>query len=168
MSEQIRGKIWKFGENLNTDVMYPAAIMHGKQPKDKMRFFCMQAIRPEFPYEVKPGDILLAGANCGCGSSRPAPSLLKELGISCVIADSFGALFFRNCISVGLPVIESSGISDLFTEGDTAEVDLRNGVVRNLTTGTVIEVQKMPDEIMDIIAAGGMLEFIEKDLSLRG
>ena len=162
------GRVWKFGDNVSTDLMMPGQTLHGKVPKDEMHKYCMIAIRPEFPKEVKPGDIVVGGKNFGCGSSRPAPDNFAALKIGCVLASSFAAIFYRNAISIGLPVIELPGVDGLFQDGDQGEVDFTNGRVTNLTSSMSMSFPPYPDEIVRIIEAGGMLAVLRQEYLKEG
>jgi len=159
----VRGRVWKFGDNISTDIMMPGQTLHGKVPKERMQEYCMVAIRPEFPKEVKPGDIIVAGRNFGCGSSRPAPINFIALKVGCIVAESFAGIFFRNAISMGFPVVELPSITLLFEDGDLGEVDFECGIVMNLDTGASLSFSRYPDLIMDILESGGMLELLRKE-----
>jgi len=155
----IRGTVWKFGDNINTDVMSPGYVRPPAQTKD----YCMVAIKPEFPKQVKKGDIVVGGQNFGCGSSREsAPRNLKELGVGCVIANSMGRIFYRNCIAIGLPAIVGEGMSESFNDGDVAEVNVTEGKIKNITTGLETEFPKMPKTMLEILNAGGIISLLVK------
>jgi len=160
------GRIWKFGDDLSTDLMMPGSVLHGKVPKEKMKEHCMEANRPEFASLVKAGDILVAGKNCGCGSSRPAPDILKDLNLSCVIAESFAAIFFRNCIAIGLPALEVKGISKFLQDGDAARVDLISGTITNVANGDQIRFAPFPKEINELLNCGGVVNMLIKEKQL--
>lgn len=163
MLEVLQGRVWKFGDNISTDLMMPGFTLHGKVPKEKMKEYCMKANRPEFAGSVKRGDIMVAGKNCGCGSSRPAPDNLTGLGVSCVIADSCASIFFRNCIAVGLPAVEAMGVSRMFNEGDTARVDFKECTITNLTSGQVCSFTPYPREVMEIMKYGGVIGLLRNE-----
>lgn len=155
--DKISGRAWKFGDNIDTDVIIPGKYLRTTD----MSVFAshvMEGIDPMFPQKVKKGDIIVAGKNFGCGSSREqAPLALKHAGIVCIIAESFARIFFRNAINVGLPIIEAKIDCN---EGDIIEVDLENGAVRNKNktyTGT-----KLPDFLREILADGGLVEHRKK------
>ncbi len=156
----IRGKVWKFGDNINTDLLMPAESLFGKIPAEEIKYYCMKAVRPDFARSVKPGDIVVAGSNFGCGSSRPAAKNLLGLNIGCVLADSMGALFYRNAINLGLPVLGIEDVSDFFSEGDMADVNLHAGEVKNLRTGKIMKIPPMPDQIRNILNSGGIYNFL--------
>ena len=159
------GKVWKFGDKISTDVMMPGFAVLAKPgiSDEEASKFCMTANRPGWAQQVQPGDIIVAGNNFGCGSSRPAQRLLRALGISVVVADSTSRLFFRNCINTGYPVLMCEGVSQLFEEGDTADVHLETGEVKNLTRGTTIQGEALPKDSppFQILAAGGLDSFLE-------
>jgi len=162
MESTIRGRVWKFGDNISTDLMYPASVMHNKVPDEDRKWACMSSNRPEFAKAAKPGDIIVAGKNFGCGSSRPAAHLIKELQIGGIMASSFSAIFYRNSIGTGLPSIEIPSIEQVFSDGDEAEVVLSSGEVTNITTGERRAFSPFPPEILEILEAGGMIGFIRK------
>ena len=160
------GKVWKFGDKISTDLMMPGAAVlarPGIKDEDAAKF-CMIANRPGWAQQVQPGDIIVAGSNFGCGSSRPAPRLLRALGISVVVADSVSRLFFRNSIHLGFPTLLCPGVSEAFEEGDTAEVNVETGEVKNLTKGTVIQGEALPKDSppYQILKAGGLDPFLEE------
>ena len=159
----IEGKAWKFGDNISTDYMMPG-FGHGKTPEE-IAAFCMRANRPEFAGEVRRGDLIVAGKNFGCGSSKPAVNNLIALGVSCVIAESFGRLFFRNAISLGFPLLECKGVYDAVNEGDRVQVNLESAEVNNLTTGTVLKAERLPEVMMKILSAGGMAALLKEEFA---
>jgi len=153
------GKVWKFGDDVNTDVIYPGYALKVTNP-DEMAKYAFAEVYPEFSKEVKEGDIIVAGKNFGCGSSREQAALcLKYVGISCVIAKSFARIFYRNAINIGLPVIELKE-TDEINEGDELEVDLNEGVIKNLTTGKVYKAMPMGELERKIMEAGGLIEYL--------
>ncbi len=130
------GRVWKFGDSINTDLMMPGAEVlskRGLSDKEAAQY-CMAANRPGWAAQVQEGDIIIAGRNWGCGSSRPAARLFKALGISVIVAESVSRLFFRNAINIGLPVLICPGCSAVFAEGDQARININNGEVKNLTS----------------------------------
>lgn len=154
------GRIWKFGDDINTDLMYPHfvhTLPEAEQPK-----YCFSANRPGWSAEVRSGDIIVGGRNFGAGSSRPAARSLRALGVACVLADSMNGLFMRNSLNFGLPALPVPGISSAFDEPDIAEVDLVNGNVRNQRTGRVIELSPLPPLLLDIVEQGGMMSVLRK------
>ncbi|ENN95603.1 3-isopropylmalate dehydratase small subunit [Methanocaldococcus villosus KIN24-T80] len=160
----IRGRVWKFGDNVDTDAIMPARYLVYTEPEELAKYV-MTGIDEDFPKKVKKGDIIVAGKNFGCGSSREhAPLGLKGAGISCIIAKSFARIFYRNAINLGLPLIECKDV-DKINEGDILEVDLKSGVIRNVTTGEVLYGNKLPDFMMEILEAGGLMNYLKKRLA---
>ena len=157
----IKGKVWKFGDNINTDLLMPG-FTRGETPQE-MAAFCMRANRPEFAREVQPGDVIVGGRNFGCGSSRPAARNLITLGISCVIAESFGRIFFRNSVNLGCPVLYCKGVYDAFEEEDILQANLHTGEVKNLTSGEVLQAELRPDIVMRILNAGGIVALLKEE-----
>lgn len=155
MTLSITGKVWMFGDNLNTDAMYPAFAMKMDPPEAAKHVF--YEVRPGWTDDVSPGDIVLAGKNFGLGSSRPVAALFAELGVAGLIAEEFNSLFFRNAVNAGLPAMTLPDATSLFSEGDTGTFDLESGRWRNETTGASGEVPRLPDLILDIISSGGVL-----------
>jgi 3-isopropylmalate/(R)-2-methylmalate dehydratase small subunit len=157
----IKGRVWIFGDNIDTDLMMPHAAFEkslGEQAK-----FVFRANRPGWVDLVKKGDIIVAGKNFGTGSSRPAALLFKTLGIEAVAAESVNGLFFKNCINFGLPVFNCPGVTESFKEGDLAEIDPQAGTIRNVATGKSLRTGVLPEMLMNIIAAGGMIELLTKE-----
>jgi 3-isopropylmalate/(R)-2-methylmalate dehydratase small subunit len=144
-----------FGDNLNTDAMYPAFAM--KMDPTEAAKHVFYEVRPGWTDEVSRGDIVVAGKNFGLGSSRPVAALFTELGVAGLIAEEFNSLFFRNAVNAGLPAMTLPDATSLFSEGDTGTFDLASGAWRNDTTGASGEVPKLPDLILDIITSGGVL-----------
>jgi len=161
MSIIITGKVWKFGDHINTDYMSPS--LSSDQPWEEQKKTILH-IHETFAKECQPGDVIVAGKNFGCGSSREtAPWNLKRLGIGCVAAESFGRIFFRNCIATALPIIACPGVSDMFEEGDQLEMDFENAVVKNLSTGKKIKGPVMSQDLISIVKEGGVLELLKKE-----
>jgi 3-isopropylmalate/(R)-2-methylmalate dehydratase small subunit len=148
------GKVWKFGDRVNTDELYPGFAM--KLPLDEAARYVFHATRPDWVDQVQPGDIVVGGRSFGMGSSRPVPLLFKRLGVSCILAEHFNSLFFRNCVNYGLPALAVAGVSELFTEGDIAEVDVAAATVRNRGTGAQLTTEALPEFVLDIMRAGGL------------
>ncbi len=157
----IEGKVWKFGDNISTDFLMPG-FTQGETPQERAAF-CMRANRPEFAREVQPGDIIVAGKNFGCGSSRPAARNLITLGVSCVIAESFGRIFFRNSANLGFPVLYCRGVYDAFKEGDTLQANFHTGEVKNLNSGKVLQADPLPEVAMRILNAGGIVALLKEE-----
>jgi 3-isopropylmalate/(R)-2-methylmalate dehydratase small subunit len=155
MTLTMTGKVWVFGNDLNTDAMYPAFAMKLDPPEAARHIF--YELRPGWTDEVAPGDIVVAGHNFGVGSSRPVATLFAELGVAGLVAEEFNSLFFRNAVNAGLPAMTLPAATTLFTEGDAGTFDLSDGTWRNETTGASGSVPRLPDLILDIIASGGVM-----------
>ncbi len=155
MSLAISGKVWVFGDNLNTDAMYPAFAMKMDPPEAARHIF--YEVRPGWTDQVQRGDIVVAGKNFGIGSSRPVAALFTELGVAGLVAEEFNSLFFRNAVNAGLPAMTVPDATSIFSDGDTATFDLTDGSWRNDTTGASGTVPKLPDLLLDIIASGGVM-----------
>ncbi len=162
-----RGRAWVFGDHINTDLILPSEAMYGKVPEDEVKRYVFRAIRPEFAERVRPGDLVVAGVNFGCGSSRPAARVLKELGIACVLAESFSRIFFRNAINLGYPVLVCPGITRAVRDGDELEVEPLEGRVRDLTTGEELQAEPLPPFVRQLVEAGGLLELLRRGERLR-
>jgi 3-isopropylmalate/(R)-2-methylmalate dehydratase small subunit len=165
METTVRGRAWVFGDNVNTDVMAP-----WNQPGDwEQRRKMILATRPDFVAGVKPGDVIVAGRNWGCGSSREtAPANLKELGIAAVVAESFGRIYFRNSVAIALPAIACPGVRAAFGDGDELDVDLDTAEVRNLRSGTALQGQPYAAVMIDILRKGGLMRDLKQQLSAAG
>jgi 3-isopropylmalate/(R)-2-methylmalate dehydratase small subunit len=158
------GRIWKFGDNINTDLILPnVAFFLSAQEQLKYVF---RANRPGWAELVQPGDILIGGKNFGMGSSRPAARNLKNLGLACLVAESINGLFYRNCVNFAFPAMECASIESLLEEGHTAEVDFGNGVVKNLATGNTMTGRTIPPQLLKIVAAGGIFALLEQEGSI--
>ena len=163
----LKGKVHKYGADVNTDVIIPARYMSLSEPED-LAEHCMEDIDPDFVNRVKAGDIMLATTNCGCGSSREhAPLAIKASGISCIISKSFARIFFRNAINIGLPLLECDEAVDNTDAGDMLEVDLAAGRVNNLTKGREFTAKPYPAFMAELITAGGLIEYTKKRLATR-
>jgi 3-isopropylmalate/(R)-2-methylmalate dehydratase small subunit len=160
MEKAIRGRVWVFGDNVDTDVITPGVYVDA--PMEEMKKHVLEALNPRFPKEVKAGDIIVAGKNFGCGSSREtAPDAIKALGIAGVIAESFARIFFRNAVAIGLPVLTCPGVAQSFQEGDEAELDIANSRVKNLSQNTENSGPPLSAEILDILSQGGILVLLK-------
>lgn len=157
----IRGKVWKFGDNISTDYMMPG-FARG-ETDEELAAFCMRAIRPEFSEKVQPGDVIVAGKNFGCGSSRAAARNFITLGVSCAIAESFSRLFFRNSVNLGFPILYCKGVHSAFEEGDILEGDFQAGMVKNVTSGQVLKVEPLPEIALSILNAGGAVALLREE-----
>lgn len=163
----IKGKVWKFKDNIDTDVIIPARYLNTSDPKE-LALHCMEDYDPEFIKKLDRGDIIIAGKNFGCGSSREhAPIALKEAGVSCIIAKSFARIFFRNAINIGLTIFESVEVVDQCSPGDTLEVDTVQGVIKNLTKDKVYKTNLLPEFIQKIIAVGGLRKYVKEEVKRR-
>ncbi len=157
---KIRGRVFKFGDDVNTDEIIPARFLNTTDPKE-LGQHCMAGIDEGFVGKIKKGDIIVAGKNFGCGSSREhAPVAIKGAGISCVVAKSFARIFFRNAINIGLPIIELPQAEEI-QEGDELEIDLEKGVLKNRTQKKEYQISKFPEFMQEIINAGGLLSWVE-------
>ena len=157
----INGKSLKYGDNVNTDEIIPARYLNTTDEKE-LASHCMEDIDKGFVEKANKGDIIVAGENFGCGSSREhAPISIKALGISCVIAKSFARIFFRNAINIGLPIFESKEAVTGISNGDSVKVDIDSSLIINLTTNKEYPFTPFADEIKDIIQAGGLMEYIK-------
>ena len=156
------GKAIKYGDNVDTDVIIPARYLNTIDKKE-LASHCMEDIDKDFTKKVRPGDIMIAGSNFGCGSSREhAPIAIKESGISLVIAKSFARIFYRNSINIGLAILECEEAESKISEGDTVEADLDNGFIYNRTTGESFTTKPFPEFIQKIIAGGGLIETVRR------
>ena len=164
----LKGKVHKYGANVDTDAIIPARYLNVSDPAELAKY-CMEGIDPEFVKRAKPGDIIVATTNFGCGSSREhAPLAIKTSGVSCIIARSFARIFFRNAINIGLPLLECDEAVDNTEAGDILEVDITSGEIENLTNGKVFTAKPYPDFMAEIISAGGLIEYTKKRLESRG
>ena len=153
----MRGTVYTFGDDVNTDVITPSDYFG--EPIEVMAEHIFEPERPGFVEEFDEGDIVVAGEHFGSGSSREsAPAAIQAAGLGAVVAESFSRIFYRNSIAIGLPAVTCPGATDLFTEGDEAEIDLEEGVVRNLTTGEELEAEPLPEAIQEIFDRGGLIE----------
>jgi len=158
---KFKGKVWKFKDDVNTDEIIPARYLNTTDPKE-LGAHCMEDIDAEFSKKISKGDIIVAGRNFGCGSSREHAQIsIKGAGVSCVIAESFARIFLRNAINMGLPILEIKDISGI-KEGDYLEVDLAGGAVMDLTEHKEYKAKPLPKFIQDIIRSGGLLKWIKK------
>ena len=159
---QAKGKVFKYGDNVDTDVIIPARYLAIADPKE-LAEHCMEDIDKDFVRKVHPGDIMVANKNFGCGSSREhAPMVIKESGISCVIAETFARIFYRNAINIGLPIIECPEAARDIKDSDEVEVDFDSGTIRNLTTGKQYQGQAFPEFMQRIIKAEGLINYINE------
>ncbi len=156
------GTVFKYGDNVDTDVIIPARYLNSSDPKE-LASHCMEDIDREFIHKVKPGDIIVADKNFGCGSSREhAPLAIKAAGVSCVIAETFARIFYRNAINIGLPIIECPEASRGIEQGDEVEIDFDSGMIYNRTKGTQFKGQAFPEFMQKIIEAEGLINYINR------
>ncbi|UCC90461.1 MAG: 3-isopropylmalate dehydratase small subunit [Dehalococcoidia bacterium] len=163
----LKGKVYKYGADVNTDVIIPARYLSLAEPAELAKH-CMEDIDPDFVSRVEPGDMIVATTNFGCGSSREhAPLSIKAAGISCIIAKSFARIFFRNAINIGLPLLGCEEAVDKTEAGDILEVDLVRGKIKNLTSGMEFAAKPYPDFMNELISAGGLIEYTKNRLARR-
>lgn len=154
------GRVHRYGDNVDTDVIIPARYLNTTDPKELAKY-CMSDIDPDFAGRVKPGDIIVAGKNFGCGSSREhAPLAIKASGISCVIAENFARIFYRNSINIGLPIIECPEAGRDIEAGDEVEIDFNSGIIYNRTKNRKYQGQAFPEFMQNIIRAEGLINYI--------
>ena len=156
----VQGKVFKYGDNVDTDVIIPARYLNVSEAAH-LAVHCMEDIDKDFVKNVKAGDIIVAHKNFGCGSSREhAPIAIKASGVSCVIASSFARIFYRNSINIGLPIIECSKAAEEIQAGDDVQVDFATGMITDVTTGKTYQAQPFPESIQNIIDAGGLMKMV--------
>ncbi len=166
MQTHFRGRAWVFGEDVSTDHIIAGRYLGTTDPK-VFAEHCLENVDPNFAKEAKPGDILVAGSNFGCGSSREqAPIAIKHLGIAAILAPSFARIFFRNAINIALPVLECPGIETKVKAGDTIEVDLAKGIVRT-AKGEELTFKPLPPNVLEILEAGGLVPKLKKELAAK-
>ncbi len=160
--QKIKGKLWKFGDDVDTDAIIPARYLNTSDPAELARH-CMEDADPSFSSKLSPGDIIVAGKNFGCGSSREhAPLAIKAAGVACVIAESFARIFYRNAINIGLPILESPEASQKLQEGEQVEVDLEKGEIRALPDGENYNAVPFPPFMRELIAVGGLINYVRQ------
>jgi 3-isopropylmalate/(R)-2-methylmalate dehydratase small subunit len=166
METTLSGRIWKFGDNVNTDDITPSSYLTITDPNELAKC-AMENLNPEFAGGVKEGDIIVAGRNFGCGSSREhAPVSLKAAGVSLVVAQSFARIFYRNAINLGLPVLESQELVDAVEDGDEIQVDIGKGEI-TIASGKIIKTNPLPENILGILEAGGLINKVRRILEAR-
>ncbi len=164
---RIKGRAWKYGNNVDTDVIIPARYLNVSTAAE-LAPHCMEDIDPTFASSVKSGDIIIAGENFGCGSSREhAPLAIKGCGVSCVIASSFARIFYRNAINIGLPILESPDAASDAENGHELEVQIEAGTIRDLTTGKTYATAPYPRFMLEIINAGGLVPYTKANMKKR-
>ena len=161
---EARGHVFKYGDNVDTDVIIPERYLNSFDPQE-LASHAMADIDPEFVGKVQPGDMIVARKNFGCGSSREhAPLCLKTAGVSCIIAETFARIFFRNAINIGLPIIECKEAAEEIEAGDEVEIDFNSGKIYDRTKGTEYQGQPFPEFMQKIIAAGGLVNYTNQKL----
>lgn len=161
---KLQGKVHRFGHDVDTDLIIPARYLNTSVPEELAQH-CMEDADPTFAGKVNKGDIIVAGKNFGCGSSREhAPIAIKAAGVSCVIAASFARIFFRNAINIGVPILESPEASQRITEGDLIEVELDSGKITNLTKGETYQAAAFPPFMQELIDTGGLIEYVKQQV----
>ena len=156
----VQGMVFKYGDNVDTDVIIPARYLNSSDPKE-LATHCMEDIDKDFVNKVNEGDIIVANKNFGCGSSREhAPIAIKAAGVSCVIAETFARIFYRNAINIGLPIIECPEAAVAINAGDEVKADFDSGVITNVTTGETFQGQAFPEFMQKLIACGGLVNYI--------
>ncbi len=164
---KLRGKVHKYGDDVNTDVIIPARYLNVYEPAELAQHV-MEDLDHDFLKTVKPGDIIVAGTNFGCGSSREhAPLAIKAAGISCVIAKSFARIFYRNALNIGLPILECEEAVDKTRAGDTLEVELSTGEIKNIARGLTFKAKPFPDFMLELIKAGGLIEYTKRKIAAK-
>ena len=163
----LKGKVHKYGADVNTDVIIPARYLNISDPVTLAKH-CMEDIDKDFLKRMQPGDIIMGTTNFGCGSSREhAPLAIKAAGISCVIAKSFARIFYRNALNTGLPILECEEAADKTEARDTLEVELSTGEIRNITRGLTFKAKPYPDFMLELIKAGGLIEYTKRKIADR-
>jgi 3-isopropylmalate/(R)-2-methylmalate dehydratase small subunit len=155
----ITGRVWKFGDDINTDLMLPGPLLTASEEEQRRAVF--SANRPGWVDLVRPGDIVIGGRNFGTGSSRPAARSLRNLGLGALVAESINGLFFRNAVSFGFLALECRGVHAGFEEGQTAEISLADWTLRNRDTGTVLAISPVPDRLLSLMTSGGIFPVLE-------
>lgn len=159
-----RGKVFKYGDNIDTDVIIPARYLSTGDPEE-LKKYCMEDIDKNFSKEVKEGDIIVGQKNFGCGSSREhAPVAIKASGISCVIAETFARIFYRNSLNVGLPIIESLEAATNIDKNDELEIDFKTGEIKNITKNQIYKGQSYPEFVQKIIENEGLVNYVKSSL----
>ncbi len=159
---KFQGNVWKFGDNIDTDLIIPARCLNISDGSELAKS-CFIDVKPDFARDVSFGDILIAGRNFGCGSSREhAPLAIKEAGISVIIAKSFARIFYRNAFNIGLPLLESEEAGEELSEGEQVSVDLATGEIKDIDSGKIFYANSIPDFMRELVEAGGLVEYIRR------
>ncbi|UTB33793.1 MAG: 3-isopropylmalate dehydratase small subunit [Methanobacterium sp. ERen5] len=160
----MKGKVWKFGDDVDTDIIIPGRYLVLRDEKE-LAACVMEGCDPDFSKKVSEGDIIVAGKNFGCGSSREhAPIAIKGAGVAAVVAESFARIFYRNSINIGLPLIEAKNVSKSVSEGDIVEIDVDNGILKNLDTSEEFEIKPLPVFMMGIMNEGGLINYLKNHI----
>lgn len=163
----INGKVIKYGDNIDTDVIIPARYLNTSDPKE-LATYCMEDLDKDFVNKVSEGDVMVAGKNFGCGSSREhAPIAIKASGISCVIAETFARIFYRNSINIGLPIIECQEAAREIKDGDQIEIDINNGIIINKTTNKTYKAEPFPEFMQKIINSDGLVNYVKERVNAK-
>lgn len=167
MQEVIEGRVWTLGDDVDTDGIIGGKYLTIIDPNE-LKKHVFEIALPEFAKGARAGDIVIAGVNFGCGSSREhAPQALRAIGVGAVVADSFARIYFRNSINLGVPTIEAPGVRKLFEAGDTARIEMRGGRVTNLRTGASVTFPPLPHHLLELLEVGGLVEKVRKELEAR-
>ncbi len=159
---KLKGRVWKFGDHIDTDLIIPARFLNVSDKKELAKN-CFADLRPDFATRVRSGEIMVAGENFGCGSSREhAPIAIKAAGIDCIIAKSFARIFYRNAFNIGLPILEAPEAPDLMAEGDRISINLASGEIRSEENGQVIKAMPLPPFMRAMLECGGLVPYIKK------
>lgn len=159
---KLKGQTWKYGDDIDTDVIIPARYLNTSKPEELAKY-CLEDLDEEFVEKMNEGDLIVAGKNFGCGSSREhAPLAIKAAGVSGVIAKSFARIFYRNSINIGLPILECEAAVKAIEEGDQVEVDVDSGEIKNLTKDEVYQAEAFPEFMQEIIESGGLIKYVAK------
>lgn len=161
----LRGRVWKYGDNIDTDAIVPARYLNTTSEQE-LASHCMEDWDASFVKEVRPGDIVVAGSNFGCGSSREhAPIALKASGVACVVAETFARIFFRNSLNIGLPILECPEAARATEAGQVLEIDLSTGRIFNVNTGVTYQASPYPEFMLALIEAGGLVEYTRRKIA---
>ncbi|MCK8824394.1 3-isopropylmalate dehydratase small subunit [Fuchsiella alkaliacetigena] len=159
---EIKGQAWKYGDDIDTDVIIPARYLNTSDPAELAKY-CLKDLDEDFVTKMNEGDLIVAAKNFGCGSSREhAPLAIKAAGVSCVIAKSFARIFYRNAINIGLPILESVEAAEKIEEGDEIEVDIDSGEINNLSKDEVYQAEPFPEFMQELITAGGLINYVSR------
>src|SRR5690554_1407619 len=167
MNNMIKGKVWRSGKDVDTDLIIAARYLNTSDPKE-LAAHCMEDADPTFAGKVQAGEVIVAGKNFGCGSSREhAPLAIKSAGVSCVIAETFARIFYRNAINIGLPILESVEAGREIKAGDLVEVNLEAGKITNHTSGRIYQARPFPAFMRELISAGGLIPYVKARLEQK-